>query len=223
MSFTNVKQLAKPGFNIPVVISNSRAADFFKTSKIPIYQGIYRRLVYAKDLETGVSMVKESSRYAFITESVFAEHVEAHECDVKQAGGPLDSVGLSFAVPINSNIRNILDDAILKLKENGKVQLLINKWVKAPGPCIKERDQEVPPCHVMAYAISVTQFSAAVIFAALGLLLSLVISAIEMILYARSQKVNTIVRTSNSCTSQTDACQCLVIQTPIDIMTKKQT
>ncbi|CAN7982503.1 unnamed protein product [Ixodes pacificus] len=80
----------------------------------------------------GVSRV-QAGGYAFLMESTTIEYVVERNCQLTQVGGLLDSKGYGIAMPAGSPYRSHLSAAILRLQEDGTMQMLKNRWWKV-GP-----------------------------------------------------------------------------------------
>ncbi|KAG0417616.1 hypothetical protein HPB47_005466, partial [Ixodes persulcatus] len=80
----------------------------------------------------GVSRV-QAGGYAFLMESTTIEYVVERHCQLTQVGGLLDSKGYGIAMPAGSPYRRHLSAAILRLQEDGTMQMLKNRWWKV-GP-----------------------------------------------------------------------------------------
>nr|XP_053638564.1 glutamate receptor ionotropic, kainate 2-like [Cherax quadricarinatus] len=106
-------------------------------SKMPTYQRMFSFMesqnpsVYTKSNEEGVKRVqKGDGQYAFMMESSSIEYITERYCDLTQVGGPLDSKSYGIALPPGSPYRTLLNSAVLKLQEIGKLHALKRKWWK---------------------------------------------------------------------------------------------
>ncbi|XP_045593286.1 glutamate receptor ionotropic, kainate 2 isoform X4 [Procambarus clarkii] len=111
--------------------------NFFATSKMPTYQRMFSFMesqnpsVYTKSNEEGVKRVlKGDGQYAFMMESSSIEYITERYCDLTQVGGPLDSKSYGIALPPGSPYRTLLNSAVLKLQEMGRLHALKRKWWK---------------------------------------------------------------------------------------------
>ncbi|KAK8740228.1 hypothetical protein OTU49_003111, partial [Cherax quadricarinatus] len=111
--------------------------DFFANSKMPTYQRMFSFMesqnpsVYTKSNEEGVKRVqKGDGQYAFMMESSSIEYITERYCDLTQVGGPLDSKSYGIALPPGSPYRTLLNSAVLKLQEIGRLHALKRKWWK---------------------------------------------------------------------------------------------
>ncbi|XP_045623949.1 glutamate receptor ionotropic, kainate 2 isoform X4 [Procambarus clarkii] len=121
---------------------------FFRDSSIPTYQRMWsamssaRPSVFTVSNDAGVERVaKADGQYAFLMESSSIEYEVERKCDLTQVGGLLDSKSYGIALPPNSPYTSSISSAVLKLKEDGKLHMLKNKWWKerkGGGRCQRE-------------------------------------------------------------------------------------
>ncbi|CAN7936993.1 unnamed protein product, partial [Ixodes hexagonus] len=108
---------------------------FFKESKLETYERMWQAMKdsMVESNAEGVSRVVGGS-YAFLMESTSIEYVTERHCQLTQVGGLLDSKGYGIATPsgkyFSSPYRSPLSSAILRLQENGTLQLLKERWWK---------------------------------------------------------------------------------------------
>ncbi|KAK7071641.1 hypothetical protein SK128_027199 [Halocaridina rubra] len=110
---------------------------FFSTSKVPTYQRMFSFMesqnpsVYTKTNEEGVKRVqKGDGQYAYMMESSSIEYITERYCDLTQVGGPLDSKSYGIALPPGSPYRTLINSAVLRLQENGRLHALKRRWWK---------------------------------------------------------------------------------------------
>ncbi|XP_029164967.1 glutamate receptor ionotropic, kainate 2-like [Nylanderia fulva] len=107
--------------------------SFFKDSSHEPYKIMYNYMmdhadeVLMEKNEEGVWKVQQE-HYAFIMESTSIEYIKQRKCNVTQIGGLLDAKGYGIAMKKDAHYRTDLSGAILKLKENGIINELENKW-----------------------------------------------------------------------------------------------
>ncbi|XP_068223506.1 glutamate receptor ionotropic, kainate 2-like [Palaemon carinicauda] len=111
--------------------------NFFRTSKMPTYQRMFSFMesqnpsVYTKSNEEGVKRVqKGDGQYAYMMESSSIEYITERYCDLTQVGGPLDSKSYGIALPPGSPYRTLINSAVLKLQEMGRLHALKRRWWK---------------------------------------------------------------------------------------------
>ncbi|XP_068247412.1 glutamate receptor ionotropic, kainate 2-like isoform X2 [Palaemon carinicauda] len=110
---------------------------FFSTSKVATYQRMFSFMesqnpsVYTKSNDEGVKRVsKGDGQYAYMMESSSIEYITERYCDLTQVGGPLDSKSYGIALPPGSPYRTLLNSAILRMQELGRLHRLKRKWWK---------------------------------------------------------------------------------------------
>ncbi|XP_029850182.2 glutamate receptor ionotropic, kainate 2 isoform X1 [Ixodes scapularis] len=108
---------------------------FFKESKSETYERMWQAMSgsLADSNADGVSRV-QAGGYAFLMESTTIEYVVERNCQLTQVGGLLDSKGYGIAMPAGSPYRSHLSAAILRLQEDGTMQMLKNRWWKVGPP-----------------------------------------------------------------------------------------
>ncbi|XP_063846656.1 glutamate receptor ionotropic, kainate 2-like isoform X3 [Scylla paramamosain] len=118
---------------------------FFMDSNIPTYMKMWttmsnaRPSVFTKSNDDGVERAaKSKGMYAFLMESSSIEYVVERNCDLMQIGGLLDSKSYGIALPPGSPYTAKISSAILRMKENGTLHRLKDKWWKGEGLCQKE-------------------------------------------------------------------------------------
>ncbi|CAH1800045.1 unnamed protein product [Owenia fusiformis] len=112
--------------------------NFFKTSKIQTYERMWNFMesatpsVFTATVPEGIERVKKE-KYAFLVESTTNEYTTQRNCELMQVGGLLDSKGYGIGTPRDSPYRDLISNAILKLAEEQKLQILYNRWWKEKG------------------------------------------------------------------------------------------
>ena len=90
--------------------------------------------VFTKSNKLGIERVKESNgRYAFLMESSSIEYIIERDCNLAKVGGELDSKSYGIGMRKNSPYKKEINQAILRLQENGVLHKLKNKWWKQKG------------------------------------------------------------------------------------------
>ncbi|KAM7399376.1 hypothetical protein PAMP_018651 [Pampus punctatissimus] len=124
-------------------LDSGSTKEFFRRSKIAVYEKMWSYMksaeptVFTKTTAEGVARVRKSKgKYAFLLESTMNEYTEQRKpCDTMKVGGNLDSKGYGIATPKNSQLRNAVNLAVLKLNEQGLLDKLKNKWWYDKGEC----------------------------------------------------------------------------------------
>ena len=90
--------------------------------------------VFTKSNYAGIERVKQSNGgYAFLMESSSIEYIMERDCNLAKVGGELDSKSYGIGMKKNAPFKGEINQAILKLQENGKLHMLKNKWWKQKG------------------------------------------------------------------------------------------
>ncbi|XP_018027547.2 glutamate receptor ionotropic, kainate 2 [Hyalella azteca] len=110
---------------------------FFDSSSVGTYQRMFsfmesqRPSVYASSNEEGVErVVKSAGKYAFLMESSSIEYITERHCQLTQVGGLLDSKSYGIALPPGSPYRALVNAAVLRLQELGRLHDLKQRWWK---------------------------------------------------------------------------------------------
>ena len=124
--------------------------SFFEKSDDEVYQklatfmsGIHQGEVMMKNNEAGLNKVLEAEgKYAFFMESAQIQYHQERKCKLSQVGGLLDSKGYGIATRLGTPYKGMLDQAILKMMEQGVLHRLKVKWWKQKrggGACEAEK------------------------------------------------------------------------------------
>jgi hypothetical protein len=133
LPFNNVEELFKLNGEIPYgAVSGGSTFQFFKESKNPIYQGIYKWLsehpkYLANSYSDALRRVSEG-KYAFFMESHIIDYITGNDCDLVRVGEFLNQNSYGFAGQKNSPYIQSLNEAILEFHDNGKMYELYQKW-----------------------------------------------------------------------------------------------
>ncbi|XP_071044207.1 glutamate receptor 1 isoform X2 [Parasteatoda tepidariorum] len=127
----------------------SSTQEFFRRSKITVYSRMWefmnsRKHVFVQSYEEGIRRVRESKgKYAFLMESTKNDYInERQPCDTMKVGRNLDAKGYGVATPLGSNIRDLLNLAVLSMKEKGDLARLENKWWYDRSECRNSDSKE---------------------------------------------------------------------------------
>merc|ERR1740128_1188 len=120
------------------VMEGGSTMTFFKNSKVDEYMkiwnfmsGIKRSEVMVASNPEGVDKVENSDgMYAYFMESSGIAYLVERRCKLSQVGGLLDSKGYGIATLPGTPYKELLDNAILKLKEDGELHKLHIRWWK---------------------------------------------------------------------------------------------
>ena len=131
--------------------------SYFKSAERGTYNEIYEIMaanpdVLTKSNNAGIERVKESKGgkskimqqfyftqiltppgYAFFMESSSIEYIMERDCGLTKVGGELDSKSYGIGMRKNYPYKEQINNAILKLQENGFMHKLKTKWWKQKG------------------------------------------------------------------------------------------
>jgi len=174
------------------VLTNSASLSKLKNSKSDsmqkVYDGIGR---YEDTVQSGIERVRKSSLpYAFITESAMAMYYAKQlPCDVYMVSDYMSTGSYSLVLPLKSPRLHSLDVALLKLRQNGDLSQLYNKWFV--GQCtsfLLESNQQDELKLPAFYPVDLTTMSGALIILIGGLILGSVATVVEVFIYKQAEK-----------------------------------
>ncbi|ESO92173.1 hypothetical protein LOTGIDRAFT_121144, partial [Lottia gigantea] len=181
----SAEDLAKQTDILYGTLAAGSTMTFFRDSNIDIYKRMWAFMeenskdVLMDSYIDGIDRVMKGN-YAFFMESTSIDYVIQRNCELMQVGGLLDTKGYGIGTPIDSPYRDKLSMAILELQENGKIQMLYNKWWKSTGTCNKDdqKDQK-------ANALGVENVGGIFVVLMAGLALAVMVAMFEFIWKSR--------------------------------------
>ena len=187
----SVKDIALTTDVIPGFIAGGSTMGFFYSSRVNINQKIFDRAQTARSYREGLMRVRQDAKYAFFMESHALEYeLQKAPCDLYQVGDILNSVGLGFAFPNRSPMRQQFNLALLKLQESQVLQQLYDKYWFTRSQCGEDSDT-VSPGTVgptgLVRPLTVEEYSGVILLLAVGLLLSVVMAGIEAFTQRRNR------------------------------------
>ncbi|XP_064650295.1 glutamate receptor 2-like [Lineus longissimus] len=167
--------------------------QFFRTSKVEVYQRAARMMTMVPTLSEGVERVRKS-RYALLAESPYVEYVSTKKpCNTMQVGGLLNSFGYGFGLPKGSPHKDAVNAAILQLQEDQILQMLFNKWWNEFEPCTKVsqpresiNDMDREQLYV-ASSLSMGNVGGVFIIFFVGIFLAMIVMLLEILVHRRRQ------------------------------------
>jgi len=119
-------------------VKGGSTAGFFQRSKVDTYAkinefmtGIHQSEVMMSGNPEGIDKVEDSNgKYAFFVESSIIEYLVERRCKLSQVGGLLDNKGYGIVTRPGTPYKELLDQAILKLTEDGELHKMKQKWWK---------------------------------------------------------------------------------------------
>ncbi|GFN90015.1 glutamate receptor [Plakobranchus ocellatus] len=183
-------------------VSSGTTLQFFINSEIPVYQqmGEYMMThpeVLVQTNAEGIKRVLDSKgKYAFLAESALVDYVNNRKpCETASVGGKLNNKGFGVATKRNSPMRQALNVAVLKLKEEGTLHTLHQTWWIRKGQCGGSTGSKKGK-------LSLTLSNVAGIFYILivGLVLAIVLGVTEFTCFRAKNK------TDDTCTITGDGC-----------------
>ncbi|XP_077488889.1 glutamate receptor ionotropic, kainate 2-like isoform X2 [Amblyomma americanum] len=162
---------------------------FFKESKHETYERMWHAM--REDLvgtnAEGVARV-EGGGYAFLMESTSIEYVVQRRCQLTQIGGLLDSKGYGVATPPGSPYRSLLSSTILRLQENGVLQMLKDRWWRVRDPAKRCPEDAGPESPGSASELGLPKVGGVFVVLLAGLGLACLIAFAEFFFKARSAR-----------------------------------
>ncbi|XP_061164306.1 glutamate receptor 2-like [Saccostrea echinata] len=129
-------------------VRSGSTREFFEMSKVPTFRKMGQFMKYndqynVKTVSEGIKRVRDSKgKYAFLLESTSNEYANSREpCDTMKVGRNLNSKGFGIATPLNSPLRDVLNLAVLELKEEGTLHRLKRRWWNDKSQCAQDNQE----------------------------------------------------------------------------------
>eukprot|EP00092_Neocalanus_flemingeri_P039673 GFUD01043205.1.p1 GENE.GFUD01043205.1~~GFUD01043205.1.p1 ORF type:complete len:433 (-),score=105.31 GFUD01043205.1:224-1522(-) len=132
------------------MVRSGSTETFFRESQFDTYQQMWRTMsqnyeVFTNSNKEGVDRVQRGNgRYAFLMESNSANYLTERKCDLKTSGyGLLNKINYGIGLPLNSENRKSINQALLKLEAEGTMKHLVMKWWKQKrggGACLMDME-----------------------------------------------------------------------------------
>ncbi|XP_074659201.1 glutamate receptor ionotropic, kainate 2-like [Tubulanus polymorphus] len=171
-------------------IAGGSTMAFFKTSRITVYQKMWQFMsshepsVFVNTNKDGFERARRGN-YAFITESTMIDYVvQKKPCSLMKVGGLLDSKAFGIAFPKGSPYKDLVNLALLKLIENGRLHQLYQKWFHSNECPRVDDDADEFPRHLN---IGVSEIRGAFVILVLGVIVAVVVAIFEC-LYRTAQR-----------------------------------
>ncbi|XP_075752246.1 glutamate receptor ionotropic, kainate 2 isoform X3 [Rhipicephalus microplus] len=187
----SVEDLAKQSEIRYGCVRSGSTQAFFQESKHETYERMWQAMRYdlAQSNTKGVARVR-SGGYAFLMESTSIEYVVQRECQLTQIGGLLDSKGYGIALPPGSPYRSFFSSAILRLQENGTLQMLKERWWKFRHASRHCPGEDGPSRPGSASELGLPKLGGVFVVLLSGLGLACLIAFAEFFLKARSSRIS---------------------------------
>ncbi|KAH8020905.1 hypothetical protein HPB51_008732 [Rhipicephalus microplus] len=189
----SVEDLAKQSEIRYGCVRSGSTQAFFQESKHETYERMWQGMRYdmAPSNTEGVARVRRGG-YAFLMESTSIEYVVQRECQLTQIGGLLDSKGYGIALPPGSPYRSFFSSAILRLQENGTLQMLKERWWKLRHPSRHCPEEGGPSRPGSASELGLPKLGGVFVVLISGLGLACLIAFAEIFLKARSSRISQV-------------------------------
>uniref|UniRef100_A0A1I8BPI3 Lig_chan-Glu_bd domain-containing protein n=1 Tax=Meloidogyne hapla TaxID=6305 RepID=A0A1I8BPI3_MELHA len=112
-----MQQVERMSTPVERTLSNGSTMEFFRESKIPIYERMWSIMqstspsVFVNSSREGISRVR-AGNYAYLMESTMLEYWIGEDCQLQTIGGLLDSKGYGIALPKSSPLRDIFSQLV---------------------------------------------------------------------------------------------------------------
>ncbi|XP_078656074.1 glutamate receptor-like [Branchiostoma floridae x Branchiostoma belcheri] len=120
----------------PAFIRGGVAERFFKNSPFPSFQRLHQKAILVSSMDEGVKLARRGG-VAFITESAKSRFYSNRKpCDLMAIhdGSIVTTRYQAIGLPVDSPFREVVNIALLQLRESGRLHVLYRKWV-ATGEC----------------------------------------------------------------------------------------
>ncbi|GAB1599747.1 glutamate receptor 2-like [Argonauta hians] len=177
------------------MLQGGSTMEAFKNSNVPFMRHIYeeseRRDTFHHSYDDGIQEIRKSydEPYAFIMESPAAVYLTNQKpCDLTLILDPLAFERyLAFAYRPNFPLGNVINQAIQKMRENGRLNELKNIWWK--DQCDNFDNVLQKPVRESFYSVTLGSFSGVLMMLAIGLILGSIVAAIEGLATRRKYRV----------------------------------
>ena len=114
-------------------VRNSAASTYIRSN--PIFNKIKDHIKYYTTFDNLISgLRKKEIEYLIFDSPVVGFYAGTYPCDTQEVKEIFGVGNYAIAIPLNSTYSDEISQAILILKENGKIDELISKWL-FPGHC----------------------------------------------------------------------------------------
>ncbi|XP_022802483.1 glutamate receptor ionotropic, kainate 2-like [Stylophora pistillata] len=172
-------------------VKNSQPQAFFEASPIPTFVTMWQFMKYhhtlVADSDKGISRVK-GSNFAFIWDSIILEHVvhSTEPCGSLTTIGKLfGKIGYGIGLPKGSQYTKQLSQVILRLRQEGFMDRLEQKWLHTHEDCIMAQK------HIdidSGTQLGLNDMAGVFIILGVGVVVSLVVLALEWVLASHFTK-----------------------------------
>ncbi|CAF3686461.1 unnamed protein product, partial [Rotaria sordida] len=168
-------------FNKSTLTTFKRMWDFMQQNKDD---------VFVQSNREGIEKVRRSKgKFAFLLESTLNEYVnERNPCDTMRIGENIDAKGYGIATPLGSDLREVINIAVLELTESGALESLKQRWYYERSECTnigtKDSKQSTP--------LNLANVAGMFYVLIIGLGIAMVIAFLEFLLKAKidSKRLN---------------------------------
>ncbi|KAH7977200.1 hypothetical protein HPB51_026949 [Rhipicephalus microplus] len=191
MPIESVEDLAKQSEIRYGCVRSGSTQAFFQESKHETYERMWQGMRYdmAPSNTEGVARVRRGG-YAFLMESTSIEYVQ-RECQLTQIGGcwTLKDMVLHFS---RVAVSKLLSSAILRLQENGTLQMLKERWWKLRHPSRHCPEEDGPSRPGSASELGLPKLGGVFVVLLSGLGLACLIAFAEFFLKTRSSPISQV-------------------------------
>ncbi|KAK6180751.1 hypothetical protein SNE40_008745 [Patella caerulea] len=182
------------------MLNGGSTEQYFKTANIPYLKNIWQAVDANRDLlmnsvRDGISRVRRSRSsvpYAFIMESAMAKyHTRKKPCDLYYAGDLTMTGNYAFAYRPGWKHSKAFDMAIMRLRENGALQMLEERWFSGTceGSFIDSSSNVGDKYSVPSFfKVDLGSFGGALIVLIIGLVAGCLITGVEICIFKGAER-----------------------------------
>ncbi|KAL7057809.1 hypothetical protein AAHC03_016425 [Spirometra sp. Aus1] len=169
-------------------LKSGSSHDFFKTSKIPVFQKMWNFMsnnpdVFVANTQEGIDRVLRGD-YVFVLESTWNEFYNQRNCRLMQVGRLLDSKGYGIGLPQGSPYRDAISESILKLQKSQQLDMLKRRWwmeynISEPCTNLKDASKEASP-------LDIEQVGGVFVLLLIGFFWAFIVSIIEFCVHNKA-------------------------------------
>jgi len=138
--FESLEDLARQDTITVGTFQGGSTMNNFKTSSVPALKTLWERMqqnwdsVMASSNQDGVDKVLASNGgHVHVMESASIDYMVARNCRLRKIGQTFNKKSYGLALPADSRYREAFSLAILKLQESGRMEEIVDRWIKLPN------------------------------------------------------------------------------------------
>jgi len=142
-------------------VKDGATAAFFRNSKVSVFNMLWDTMsenssMFTNNAQEGIERVRHGDgKFVFFLESNMAEYVTERKCDLMAVGDKLNKISYGIGLPLNSELRKPINNALLKLESDGTLRRLKFKWwimERGGGACMSGKTFDITQMDLQSIA-----------------------------------------------------------------------